>query len=213
MNLRDAENDGNPFNNRTVGQPIYEVALTSSLRKNAKLLLPPGPGRSVVVIPEAAIGRGRPDVLLVVVSISSLHSYIHSGLKIYSLNHAREITSKLLDSNQMKKKNPFDGWTRNSFRQFSNSVNNSLAVEAKIKDWKQAVRQASRFKHLAHRSAIMMPNARLSERLNPYLKTYDLGLISFSGAEPTWIEPAHKQFLRPENQLWLLELAARQFKN
>lgn len=198
---------------RTVGQAIHELALTDALSRYSDRLLPPGPGRSVVVIPEVAIGRGRPDILVVVVSMTSLNAYLGSGLQIETLTQARALvagsgTSTVGSGKSLKKAGR--AWTDAEVRRYSESVFDSLAVEAKVKDWKQAIRQASRFRHLAHRAAIMLPDSAVLNRVEPYLRTYDLGFIGFSRNRPSWWVSASKSELRPGNALWLLELAARQ---
>lgn len=213
MSPHEADNWLTPSTTRAVGQAIHELALTDALRLSSERLLPPGPGRSAVVIPEASIGRGRPDVLIVVVSMTSLKAYLSSGLRVETLTHARALvasasSSAALGGNALK--NVGGTWAGADVRRYSKSVFDSLAVEAKMKDWKQAIRQASRFRHLAHRAAIMLPDSVLLNRVEPYLGTYDLGFIGFSRSRPVWCVSAGKSELRPGNALWLLELAARQ---
>jgi hypothetical protein len=198
---------------RTVGQAIHELVLTDALSRSSERILPPGPGRSVIVIPEVAIGRGRPDILVVVVSMTSLNSYLGSGLRVETLTQARELVAGLGNSTAgggKSLKKAGRAWTDAEVRRYSKSVFDSLAVEAKVKDWKQAIRQASRFRHLAHRAAIMLPDNVVLNRVEPYLRTYDLGFIGFSRSRPAWRVLASKSELRHGNALWLLELAARQ---
>lgn len=213
MSPREADNRLTPSTTRAVGQAIHELALTDALRRSSERLLPPGPGRSAVVIPEVAIGRGRPDVLVVVVSMTSLKAYLSTGLRVETLTHARALVAGASSSTARggkSLKNAGRAWTDAEVRRYSKSVFDSLAVEAKMKDWKQAIRQASRFRHLAHRAAIMLPDGVVLNRVEPYLDTYDLGFIGFSRSRPAWCVSASKSELRPGNALWLLELAARQ---
>ena len=210
MHLQKAETMSASSSARTVGQAIHEIALTDALSRSASRLLPPGPGRSVIVIPEVAIGRGRPDILIVVVSMASLKSYLSSGLRIETLTQAKALVAASTSHGIKSSKTADESWTNAAIRQYSKAVIDSLAVEAKIKDWKQAIRQASRFRHLSNRAAIMLPGIALLNRVEPYLQTYDLGYIDFGRNTPAWCVPANKQDLQPENALWLLELAARE---
>lgn len=199
-------------NTRSVGQAIHELALTEALSRSSAKLLPPGNGRSVIVIPEVAIGRGRPDMLFVTVSMTSLNAFLASGLKVETLTQARTLVEELIPTTGRRKKSmTISGclWTAADLRKYSKAVVDSLAVEAKMKDWKQAIRQASRFRHLAHRAAIMLPDSVALDRAEPYLETYDLGFIAQSETHPTWGVRASKSELHPANALWLLELAAR----
>jgi hypothetical protein len=206
--------EATPFSpsTRSVGQAIHELALTEALSRSSSRLLPPGNGRSVIVIPEVAIGRGRPDILVVIVSMTSLNAFLASGLKVETLTQAQTLVEGLSPSTGRPKKSMTIGgrlWTTADVRRYSNAVFDSLAVEAKMKDWKQAIRQASRFRHLAHRAAIMLPDTVTIGRAEPYLETYDLGFIAHSENQPTWGIEAAKSELHPANALWLLELAAR----
>lgn len=198
---------------RNVGKAIHEVVLTDALSRSPSRILPPGPGRSVVVIPEVAIGRGRPDILVVVVSKTALNAYLASGLRIETLTQARALVAEagasVARDGKLGKKTG-RAWTDADVKRYSTSVFDSLAVEAKLKDWKQAIRQASRFRHLAHRAAIMLPDGGALTRVTPYLQTYDLGFIALSRSRPVWRVSANKRELRPGTTLWLLELAARQ---
>lgn len=198
---------------RSVGKAIHEVVLTEALSRFSSRLLPPGPGRSVVVIPEVAIGRGRPDILVVVVSKTALNAYLASGLRVETLAQARALvagTGTSAARGTRAAKTTGRAWTDADVKRYSTSVFDSLAVEAKLKDWKQAIRQASRFRHLAHRAAIMLPDGAALNRVTPYLHTYDLGFIGFNRTRPHWCVTANKREPRPGTSLWLLELAARQ---
>ena len=212
MQLPTLENPRSAHSKRRVGQPTHETALTESLIRHAPRVLSPGSGRSLVVIPEATIGRGRPDALIIVVSKASVTSYISSGLSIRTLTHAHALASTFAESSDQVYKKMNSAWTAATFQRFSIAVVDSLAVEAKIKDWKQAVRQASRFKHLTNRAAIMLPGTSIMIRAEPYLKAYDLGYIDFKKDTPVWGLTANKSQLKPANALWLLELAARELR-
>ena len=201
-----------PNTARIVGQSVHELVLTNALGRFSKQLLPPGVGRSVITIPEVPIGRGRPDILMVVLAKASLNSYIKSGLQVETLNHAYRISADTEHGDARKSLNRTSDWTPQNFRMYAKAVADSLAVEAKIKDWKQAIRQASRFRHLSHRAAIMLPTSRSSKKIDPYLGTYGLGLITLEEGKPTWDIQAQKTELSPAKRLWLLELAAREVR-
>lgn len=208
-----------PQTSRIVGKAIHEIVLTAALSQYADRIFPPGTGRSLVIIPEADIGRGRPDVLVVVMSKTALKAYLKSGLHVESLAVARTLvagtvtTSGKTGTRKTASKVGGKSWTPAEVRRYTRTVFDSLAVEAKMKDWKQAVRQASRFRHLAHRGAIMLPESASLDRVEPYLRTYDLGLISFASRTPSWSVSASKAELHPGHALWLLELAAREIRS
>lgn len=218
MTLLQAQELTAPGTSRAVGQPIHEIVLTDALKRFSSSLLPPGLGRSVVVIPEVAIGRGRPDILFVVVSMTSLNAYIGSGLRVETLTDARTLMTRGYsgtsesEGRKPSRRSAGKSWTNVELRRYSTSVIDSLAVEAKMKDWKQAIRQASRFRHLAHRAAIMLPESSNVGRVEPYLRSYDLGFVEFADGRPRWRVTGSREHLDPGNNLWLLELAAREIR-
>lgn len=69
-----------------------------------------------------------------------------------------------------------------SHKKYSESLTDSVAIEAKLKDWKRALKQAYRYKWFANKSFVFLPAENLSVPMeNIHLfKQYNVGLASVS---------------------------------
>ena len=85
----------------------------------------------------------------------------------------------------------------------------SLAIEAKLKDWRRALRQVSTFAGLVNRTAILMPEVVSMRIPSDFLDFYGTGVIAES-KDRVYLH--HSPPPRPLNlsaQAWLLELLIR----
>lgn len=69
-----------------------------------------------------------------------------------------------------------------SHKKYANILTDSIAIEAKLKDWKRALKQAYRYKWFANKSFVFLPSENLSTpKANMYLfKQYNVGLAGIS---------------------------------
>ena len=117
-----------------------------------------------------------------------------------SQQHAASVTRRLRER----------GWTLARAERGLPLVADSLLVEAKVSSWKSGLAQLARTRRMAHRSALLLPQAanRLADRQR--LKRGNVGLLVFdpeSGIR--WQRKAPGRFMSPAARLWLGELAVR----
>lgn len=72
-----------------------------------------------------------------------------------------------------------------SHKKYANTLTDSIAIEAKLKDWKRALKQAYRYKWFANKSFVFLPSENLSiPKANISLfKQYNVGLAGISKNE------------------------------
>ncbi|WP_143546090.1 MULTISPECIES: hypothetical protein [unclassified Rhodococcus (in: high G+C Gram-positive bacteria)] len=205
---------------RTVGVPIHEARLTEAFAQDAHNLMPPGAGRSLHLLLEPRIGRGRPDVLLLAISSSGLISYLRKANRLATFTEAQVISGDVDEpvgvsatyARDLRSKMQAANWKDSQLAHARNLVHDSLAVEAKMSDWRRAVRQVARFGPMAHRTAILMPENVAARVDLPTLGVYESGLIKMSGDRLSWLRTAPKRPLGDAQKLWLLELLHRQLQ-
>lgn len=203
---------------RKVGIPIQELILTRALQEKASLVYPPGAGRSLYVIPEADLGAGRPDIILLTVSSNGLQAYAQRRLRIGSAAAAKVLDPGVSSeetgvtagtARSITRSLQLDGWRKRDFVHASHLIHDSLAVEAKVKDWKQAARQVSKFRRYFHQSAVLMPERSVTQQLQRTLHAYGCGLIQHQAPNLRWVEHPVPSPPPPWARVWLLELLLR----
>lgn len=204
-----------------VGVPIYEAILVDNLKQAITKLFPPGSGRSTYILSEPDIGRGRPDLVVLIISAHSVKKFMESGLRLSSYTAARSLDSSLSPRDlgvtesyaaSLRKKFP-SHLSRNDLKRLSRSVHESVAIEAKMSDWRRATLQAARFQGLVDRAVLVMPDKK-SENIPPStLKRYDLGLLAADGRQFAWKSNGRTNITGEVNRLWLLELLVRGLTN
>jgi len=204
-----------------VGEPVQEVALTTLAQGRAADILPPGPGRSLFVLLEPELGRGRPDIILLAISSTALDAFTKGRLRLPSLTAARALDLTVADSDlgvtdkyarQLRRELLQAGWDLSSATR-KPLVGDSIAIEAKVKDWNQALRQAAKYRDSCHRTALIMPPAASDRVSRAALEFHGLGLLESNDAEIAWRVPAPRRPLRPAIQFWLIELLTRGLEN
>jgi hypothetical protein len=100
------------------------------------------------------------------------------------------------------------GWNEHKLR-LANLVHDSISIEAKMDDWRRAIRQASKFQLLTHRSALLLPDGVAERVSRAALEFYGLGVLSVSGTAVEWQREAPKRVPAIAARLWLLELLLR----
>ncbi len=205
----------------SVGRPMQEAVLTQSLLASAPKLVQPGPGRSLYAILEPDIGRGRPDVVLLVVSPARLQSHIRRGLRLANWTAARALDSSIPDSDlgvsekharHVRRELVRMGWlanNRSELRRVVPVVAQSVAIEVKVRDWRQAVRQAAYFSGFCHENALMLPQ-HVVDRIPPTItRMYNLSLLGEENGRVGWTSRAAMRAPSLSAQYWLLELLVR----
>lgn len=69
-----------------------------------------------------------------------------------------------------------------SHKKYANILTDSIAIEAKLKDWKHALKQAYRYKWFANKSFVFLPSENLSipKKNIDLFKKYNVGLAGVS---------------------------------
>lgn len=202
---------------RQVGQPVQELLLMRSLVNRAPALFPPGPGRSAFLMLEPDIGFGRPDAIVVTTSMAALNAFVASDLRIPTFSAARafhefETTSAGLSPNyarDLRRRLTQSGWTQQGFARAANVVVHSVAIEAKIRDWRQALRQVAKFHSAAHSSAILMPSHTAMRISNLSLDLYGTGVLSEDHGQISWRRRAITKDPGAAFKVWMLETLVR----
>ena len=203
---------------RRIGEPIHERRLTENLVTSVGDIVRPGPGRSVFVIEEADLGSGRPDVVLMTINTGALAAFRNSGLRVPS-----PLAAKILDpgfsendlgvgrghARALRRDLEVCGWSGVQAERVALTLHDSLGVEAKIKDWRQAVRQVSKFRRLFHRSAVLMPRRVLPQQLKVAMEFYGCGLLFQEASKIEWQRASSLNEPKVWAKLWLLELLLR----
>ena len=207
-----------PPTSRRVGQPTHERALTDALASSIARLFPSGPGRSTYIIFEPELGRGRPDAIAVHVSSAALAAVMRQGLRLPHLTASRaalavDHTDGLgvtgTYGRALRSRIRTAGWTESRASAVSGLVVDSLAIEAKMKDWRRALRQVAAFRAYAHRAALLVPES-VADRVEPVgLDVYQAGLLVELAGQAEWRREAPRQDLDPAASAWLVELLMR----
>lgn len=203
---------------RRVGEPIHEVRLTASLEGSIGRLVKPGPGRSVFVVAEAEAPIGRPDVAVVVVAQGVVSRYMNSGVRLPNVTAAKLVLTRDDSLNpaavtdhraRVRKELERSGWTYAQARRLSSAVRDTLAVEAKVRDWRAGLRQVTRFRRDFSCSALLLPSRPASAQFDEALGMYGCGLLVEDRGRIRWDREAQR--IEPPNwaNLWMLELVAR----
>lgn len=203
-----------------VGVPLAERRLTRALDAEATHVLPPGPGRSLLHLREVELGTGRPDSILIVLSMAGLQARRHARLRLPSLAHARvldairvgksagysashiaQLTSELRESD----------WIcgNRRVRNVSNLIHRSLTIEAKMADWRTGIGQLSKARWASHEAALLMPYETQHRVPRRTLRHNRLGLLVVQDGEVRYrIQPRSLE-LSWMADIWLTELAIR----
>lgn len=171
---------------RRIGVPVQEGLLTAGFLQRVYGAKRPGLGRSTYVLLEPQLGAGRPDVVLLTISPSALEWFRRSDLRLPSPLAARaadprsDITSLGVSKSHalaVRRNLERQGWLDADFARISNIISESVAIEAKMRDWKSAIRQVAKFRGLFSQSAILMPRRPLPDAAFTALAYYDCGLL------------------------------------
>lgn len=206
-----------------VGVPIEEQVLVDAFLRRSQHFFRPGPGRSTFVLEEPDLGgSGRPDLVFVAIAPGALRKYVESGLRIGSQAYARALDPSLSAddlgvstsyASALRRSLANQGWSDVAPERIASAVADTLAVEAKIRDWKRAVNQVSKFRRHFHQSAILMPERPLPADTYRSLDFYGCGLVFRDGDEFTWERTPGAGVPSMSSRLWLLELIVRGVEN
>jgi hypothetical protein len=193
-----------------VGVPIHEVALHDAIDRQFSRLFAPGAGRSVFLVSEPELGFGRPDALLLTLSVSSLNSFLRRGLRLPSLNAAKSLAgtgTNLTEKHARSLARQLEraDWSPRALDEAAGVIKESLAVEAKLAEWRRAIRQASAYRVGAGRSAVLLP-ARVGALVDDRnLESHGVGLLVEERGRIEWSVPAPRAEIGVSHRAWLLE--------
>lgn len=147
-------------------------------------------------------------------SSSALNAFRTSGLRLPSLNAARGLIgagSNVTDKHARALARDLEraGWTQRAMTQAAGMVADSVAVEAKLSEWRRAIRQAAGYRVGAGRAAILVPVrvGALVEARN--LESHGIGLLTEDSARIRWSVAAPYSETSISHRVWLLELLLR----
>lgn len=201
-----------------MGVPIHETALVRAVASRMRTLSPPGPGRSLFIIFEPDIGLGRPDLVVLSISAQALRAYIERGLRLPSLAaakvlvggpDARHLGVSSAYARSLFKQLQKSGWTRRAVSASQNAVHASLSIEVKVRDWRRALRQVTKFRFATDSSAIALPDSQTPLVNASSLDRYGIGLIAVGNNKAEWREHPAPRTPNAEQSLWLLETLLR----
>lgn len=197
-----------------VGVPIQEAVLHSALKEHHRKLFPPGVGRSTFFLSEPELGFGRPDALILTVSKSALSAFRRTGLRLPSLSAAKSLAGVGSGNSErydraLARDLSRSGWTAADLIAAGKIIHDSIAVEAKLNEWRRAIRQASTYRIGAGRAAVLLPD-RVSTNVDlRNLEAHEVGLLLSKNGKITWSVAAQPGPLSPSHRAWLLELLLR----
>lgn len=113
-----------------------------------------------------------------------------------SLQTVRKKLNQLVDAGFLK----FERSKYSKFKEYKMAVDTSIAIEAKLKNWKQALSQARRYKRFANYSYVLLDDQfSVSAQKNIHVfERYNIGLISMNKNKVS-IHHSPKQKQVPEN--------------
>lgn len=197
-----------------VGVPIHEIVLHDALGRQFGRLFSPGAGRSVFVLREPELGFGRPDAIVLTLSSSALEAFRSKGLRLPSLNAAKSLVgagSSLTDKHARALARDLErnGWTARDLARAAGMVADSVAVEAKLSEWRRAIRQAAGYRVGAGRAAVLLPSrvAALVDVRN--LESHGIGLLAEDRGRISWSVVAPRSDTSTSHRAWLVELLLR----
>lgn len=174
------------------------------------------------VIAEPSLGAARPDIALVVASQTFIDHYRQAGLRIPTLTaarllepesppgqagiseqHARSLLRTLGES----------GWTPRRAEFIAARLRRVTGIEVKMKDWRQAVRQVSRFRRHFDESLVIMPERTFSEETYAVMKSYGAGLLTLTQGGMEWKVAPIASRAPVSSRLWVGELLLRGLEN
>jgi hypothetical protein len=202
-----------------IAQPIHELALHRALDSNATNLFRPGPGRSMFLMQEPQIGFGVPDAVLVQISSVGLRNFRQHGLRLPSLASARSLFAEDASgltpqhSRTLVRSLIRAGWTREILISSSALLHDSLSVEAKLTDWKRAIRQANNYRVGTNKSAVLMPQSQVKNIDSVNLEYHGIGLMQEINGRIEWVALPRSTPMAPAAKAWLIELLLRGLEN
>lgn len=203
-----------------VGKPQAERVLTEALGHQAVGLVAPGSGRSLLHLQDVELGTGRPDAILVAISLGGLHARRSKGLRLPSLAHAqflnaiytgRQSSYSAGHAASLTRTLRSLGWVTDHerVRVVPRLVSRSLVVEAKMTDWRHGVGQLLKARWASHCAALLMPHETQHRVPRTTLEHNGLGLLVANQGNVIWGAEAPTLDLSWIADLWLTELAIR----
>lgn len=212
-----SQNDWVSSGQRFVGEPTHERRLLRSLSRSAGRLFHPGVGRSAWIVLEPEVGAGRPDAIVIIASPAALAWYRASGLRLATPSAAKVLMDGPDDAfglsrpyvRELRKSLRDAGWDKQAYLRAASVVFDSTAIEAKMSDWRGALRQVGKFRVTAHRSAILMPSDAAQRIALPTLKLFGTGVLAEAENRVTWQSTPGNFTLNLAGRAWLVEILVR----
>ena len=220
--------NGDPWDASTarLGWPIHEAELVERITSGGRLLMPPGHGRTLIVLHEVPFSNARTDILMVVASWQALfrlttsaprfrtevECHVAADLLLGKVFRPSTTAARLRVSESYVRRlagRVSDGNTARTIQRDARIVADSCVIEAKIDDWRRALAQASRYRERAHRIAVALPEQSASNGNRAYFRRRGVGLVSIDAHPIAWSLRPRKRALHTGASLWLAELVRR----
>jgi len=148
-----------------------------------------------------------------------VNRYVANGLRVPTVTAAKILTAatdtRAPSRHELRLQKDLErsGWTYNRARTFASAVHDSLAIEAKVRDWRAGVRQISRFRRSFERSALLLPTASANAAMEETLNAYGCGLLVEASGRVDWKLAGQRVEPPLWARLWTLEVVARSIES
>jgi len=201
-----------------VGAPRAEAELTCAVVDQIGDLYRPGLGRSLFVVPEAALGQGRPDLVVLCASPSAMRAIARSSLRLPSFVAARAMDPNVpVDRHSVTPKHvallrrslESQGWSASWLDRWSRSLYWSTTIEVKVRDWSRGVAQASRYGRFAHTTDLVIRERGLTATAESVIRKRGVGLVVETENGLVRRAPSAARHPGRSEKAWLVELLLR----
>ena len=196
-----------------MGVPRDEVPLVSTLLARVSGQYAVARGHARIVVEQAALPSGVPDILVIHASASSLRRLERSALRLRTPHEAATL-ARLFNGDELTGHNRTQqrrleeaGWLATAAGPAN--VSEAIAYEVKVRDWQAGINQLTRYMKFTSRGALALPTEAAKRIPRRFLQTNGIGLITIDEDRVTQVRKGRSRPLSVAAQLWLAELAVR----
>lgn len=203
-----------------MGIPTHEAPLVQQVVDSIDKLYRPTRGYMRVLIEQADLPTGMPDVLAIHCSYRSVARLVDRGLRLDNARQARALgmaggdrgSRPLSDHDRrLVRRLKERGW--DDARPQVASIADAISFEVKVRDWKAGIGQLTRYSSFASRTVLALPADAIGRIPSNYLKTSGAGLVRLGPAGPRLVRRGRQRTISLTGKLWLGELAARKLEH
>lgn len=201
-----------------VGHPTHERLITMAVLRQALEIYPVTRGHALLALHEPDLQQGRPDIVLVCVRLAQLEVYLEARLRLPTTTAARVLAQadegdatgvELKYARRISRDLASAGWDRAHTQKALSVITWTVGIEAKMSDWRRAMRQIAAWRGTVDRAALAMPAATVG-RVDPkQLEFYRSGLLVSGPSGVVEARPSESVPVSAANRLWMLESLVR----